>query len=71
MLTPVGLEEKAKITLIFLKRKLSEYEEMKRQIKEITTEVEKDNTIDFSVTETLEALVKTPESHKYLIIPLA
>ena len=59
MLTPEGLKEKARITLKFLKRKLSEYEEMKRQIKEIATEVEKDNTIDFSVTETLEALAKT------------
>jgi len=28
MLTPEGLEEKAKITLSFLKRKLAEYEEM-------------------------------------------
>ena len=58
MLTPEGLEEKARITLIFLKRKLSEYEEIKRQIKEVAKEVEKDETIDFSVTETLEALTK-------------
>ena len=43
MLTPHGLEEKARITLKFLKRKLSEYEEIKHQIKEITKESEKDN----------------------------
>ena len=59
MLTPEGLEEKAKITLKFLKRKLSEYEEIKRQIKEIANEAEKDETIDFSVTNTVETLAKT------------
>ena len=59
MLTPEGLEEKAKITLTFLKRKLSEYEEIKRQIKEIAKEVEKNETIDFPVTDALEALSKT------------
>jgi len=42
MLTPEGLEEKAKITLKFLKRKLSEYEDIKHQIKEITKESEKE-----------------------------
>jgi len=42
MLTPEGLEEKAKITLKFLKRKISEYEEIKHQIKEITKESEKE-----------------------------
>ena len=58
MLTPEGLEEKAKITLIFLKTKLSEYEELKHQIKEIVKEVEKDETIDFLETNTVEALAK-------------
>ena len=58
MLTPDGLEEKAKITLAFLKRKLSEYEEIKRQIKEIAKEVEKDETIDIPVTDKLKALAK-------------
>ena len=59
MLTPQGLEEKAKITLTFLKRKLSEYEEIKLQIKEIAKEVEKDETLDFPVTDALKALAKT------------
>jgi len=45
LLTPHGLEEKAKITLKFLKRKLTEYEKIKRQIQEIKKEVEKDKTI--------------------------
>ncbi len=55
-LTPQGLEEKAKITLKFLKRKLSEYEEIKRQIKEIAKEAEKDETINFSGADTNEVL---------------
>jgi len=39
ILTPRGLEEKTKLTAAFLKRKLSEYEEIKRQIKELASEV--------------------------------
>ena len=39
MLTPKGLEEKRKLTVRFLKRKLSEYEEIKMQISEIYQEV--------------------------------
>ena len=35
MLTPKGLEEKGRLTLTFLKRKLSEYEEIKKQIREL------------------------------------
>jgi EPS-associated MarR family transcriptional regulator len=42
MLTPIGLEEKARLTVTFLKRKLSEYEEIKRQIKELAGEVGED-----------------------------
>lgn len=42
MLTPSGLEEKGKLTVTFLKRKLSEYEEIKRQIKELAGEVGED-----------------------------
>ena len=58
MLTPEGLEEKAKITLSFLKRKLVEYEEIKRQIKEIANEAENDETINLSGSVTLKALEK-------------
>ena len=42
MLTPKGLEEKGRLTLRFLKRKLSEYEEIKKQIRELHYEVEED-----------------------------
>ena len=39
ILTPRGLEQKAKITARFLKQKMTEYEEIKRQIKEIAEEL--------------------------------
>ena len=39
MLTPKGLEEKGKLTVRFLKRKVSEYEEIKVQISDIYQEV--------------------------------
>ena len=58
MLTLEGLEEKAKITLSFLKRKLVEYEEIKRQIKEIANEAENDETINLPGSVTLKALAK-------------
>jgi len=41
MLTPRGIEEKGRITVRFLKRKLAEYEELKQQIGVLTEEVEK------------------------------
>jgi len=56
VLTPHGLEEKGRVTLKFLKRKLSEYEEIKRQIKEIANEAEKDETIDLLSDGTLKHL---------------
>ena len=59
MLTPEGLEEKAKITLAFLKRKLSEYEEIKHQIEEIANEAGKDKTINLLSDGTLKRLIKT------------
>ncbi|MCF8084312.1 MAG: MarR family EPS-associated transcriptional regulator [Deltaproteobacteria bacterium] len=40
-LTPRGIEEKGRMTVRFLKRKLAEYEEIKRQIEDLTEEVNK------------------------------
>ncbi|MFH1351297.1 MAG: MarR family EPS-associated transcriptional regulator [Pseudomonadota bacterium] len=40
ILTPQGLEEKARLTLRFLRAKMQEYEEITRQIKELTLEIE-------------------------------
>ena len=58
MLTPRGLEQKAKITLKFLKRKLSEYEEIKHQIKDIVNEAEKDDAIDSLPADLIQQLEK-------------
>ena len=41
ILTPHGIEEKGRITVRFLKRKIAEYEEIKRQIGVLAGEVEK------------------------------
>jgi len=42
MLTPKGLEEKGKVTVRFLARKLGEYEEIKKQIRELHNEVQQE-----------------------------
>ena len=39
LLTPTGIEEKAVLTVSYLKRKLGEYEELKREIEELSKEV--------------------------------
>ena len=39
LLTPQGVEEKARITISFLKRKLSEYSELEREIERLRREV--------------------------------
>ena len=40
LLTPHGMEEKGRITIQFLKRKLEEYDEIKRQIEALARDVE-------------------------------
>jgi len=40
LLTPHGMEEKGRITIQFLKRKLEEYDEIKRQIEALAQDVE-------------------------------
>jgi len=39
LLTPSGIEEKAKITVRFLKRRMRDYEQIKREIAELEAEV--------------------------------
>ena len=46
MLTPRGLEEKAKSTLRFLKQKLAEYDEIGQQIIDLRREIEEHQLID-------------------------
>jgi len=38
LLTPEGVEEKARVTVRFLKRKMQEYEQLKREIKALQKE---------------------------------
>lgn len=38
-LTPHGIEEKTKITYLFLKRKIKEYEQLEEEIKRLTKEI--------------------------------
>lgn len=42
LLTPRGLEEKARLTVNFLRRKIAEYEEIRRQIHDLVQEIEED-----------------------------
>ena len=44
-LTPYGLEEKARVTVSFLRQKQREYEEIKRQIEELEKEAETAHTL--------------------------
>jgi EPS-associated MarR family transcriptional regulator len=47
LLTPRGLEEKGRLTAAFLRRKVEEYEEIKRQIEELSRELrEQGSTLD-------------------------
>ena len=43
MLTPKGLEEKGQLTVRFLRRKIAEYEEIKKQILELHNEVQQES----------------------------
>jgi len=45
ILTPNGIEEKTKITTRFLRSKIQEFEQIKKQIREITDEIEENNKI--------------------------
>ena len=56
MLTPRGLEEKARLTVNFLRRKLSEYEEIKHQISELSLEVDQEELINISEAEKFEEI---------------
>jgi EPS-associated MarR family transcriptional regulator len=55
VLTPRGLEEKARLTVNFLRRKISEYEEIKRQIRELALEIEAEDLKDIAQIEALDA----------------
>ena len=46
ILTPSGLEQKAKITVNFLKRKINDYEELKKEIEMLKNEVNNNGITD-------------------------
>ena len=50
ILTPRGLEEKARVTVQFLKRKMAKYEELRQEIQELSREVEEES-MDLDVLE--------------------
>ena len=58
MLTPKGIKEKGKLTISFLKRKITEYEEIKGQIRELYQEVEQDDLIDSTADHLIKAVNK-------------
>jgi len=60
ILTPGGLEEKTRLTLSFLRRKIVEYEEIKRQIKDLTREVEEERLVAISPHDTVDGLKRVP-----------
>jgi EPS-associated MarR family transcriptional regulator len=60
VLTPRGMKEKARLTVNFLKRKVSEYEEIKRQIRELAQEVKEDKFNHMSETETRDMISRVP-----------
>jgi len=59
MLTPKGLEEKGKLTIRFLKRKVSEYEEIKMQISEIYQEAKHEavDNLDAELSSVVKSII--------------
>ncbi len=55
MLTPRGIDEKARLTISFLKRRISEYEEIKSQIRELTSEVNEQKPAGISAIKILRS----------------
>ena len=55
LLTPHGLEEKVKLTLNFLRSKLGEYEEIRKQIRELSSELKQYGIVEISADKSLDA----------------
>jgi EPS-associated MarR family transcriptional regulator len=51
LLTPHGIEEKAKLTVRFLKQKLMEYEEIKSQISQLAGELDREDDANIAENE--------------------
>jgi EPS-associated MarR family transcriptional regulator len=46
LLTPRGVEEKARITVMFLKHKMQEYEQLRKEIEELKREAEQKGLLE-------------------------
>ncbi len=55
-LTPKGFEEKAKITIEYIKKKILEYESIKREIQELQSQAKNENICLDSIAEELKRL---------------
>jgi EPS-associated MarR family transcriptional regulator len=60
VLTPRGMKEKARLTVNFLKRKMAEYEDIQRQIAELSREVQEDRVNGISPPETSDVFSRVP-----------
>jgi len=56
LLTPRGMEEKTRVAMSFLKRKVREYEEIKKVIRELSQEIEGKESKDIFSDEVVKAL---------------
>ena len=56
LLTPRGMEEKTRVAMNFLKRKVREYEEIKKVIRELSQEIEGKESKDIFSEEVVKAL---------------
>ena len=63
VLTPRGIEERARITVRFLKRKVGEYEALQREIAELTEQARR-LSVEESRTKRREDVFRRSESYK-------
>ena len=60
MLTPRGIQEKAKLTVRFLKQKLMEYEEVKNQIRQLASELDQERDVNIAENEFIDVWSRIP-----------
>jgi len=60
MLTPRGIQEKAKLTVRFLKQKLMEYEEVKNQIRQLASELNREPDVNIAENEFIDVWSRIP-----------
>ena len=60
MPTPRGIQEKAKLTVRFLKQKLTEYEEVKNQIRQLASELDRERDVNIAEDEFIDVWSRMP-----------